>query len=416
MRNQEGPASTRRAWHAAGDTWRSLRARAARLADLGFLGVRRIGMGLIGVGLVATGLVATGLVGTGLTGCGPASGAASANDGADADDRPVIVTTTGMIGDLVSNLVARGDAAALAEVVVLMGPEVDPHSYQLTRADRAALERADAVVFNGFVLEGKITESLERMRRAGVAVLSVAELVRESQAERLLAWAEGDKPHDPHLWNDPLLWAAGVEATGAALADGLFADDAAAREAMAANAASYAAAVRGLDEYARETLGSVPEASRVLITAHDAFNYLGARYGLTVEGVQGISTESEAGVADLERLISLCVERRVPAVFVETTVSDRTVRALIDGASSRGHAVRLGGSLFSDAMGPAGTYEGTYIGMFDHNVTTIARGLGGTAPVGGMQGRLAGAPDGDRVMDGQPVDSGTMDRQPAGGR
>jgi manganese/zinc/iron transport system substrate-binding protein len=136
-------------------------------------------------------------------------------------------------------------------------------------------------------------------------------------------------------------------------------------------------------------LGTVPVDRRVLVTAHDAFNYFGRRYGFEVVGIQGLSTESEAGVRDIERLVDLLVSRQIPAVFVESTVSERNIRALIDGAGARGHAVTIGGSLFSDAMGAPGTYEGTYIGMIDHNVTTIARALGGDAPARGMNGRLA---------------------------
>jgi manganese/zinc/iron transport system substrate-binding protein len=150
----------------------------------------------------------------------------------------------------------------------------------------------------------------------------------------------------------------------------------------------------------------VPERRRVLVTAHDAFGYFGRRYGYEVVGIQGISTESEAGVRDIERIVDLIVEREIPAVFVESTVSERNTRALVSGSRSRGHEVVVGGELFSDAMGPAGTYEGTYIGMIDHNVTTIARALGGEAPERGMSGRLdaragsdqhGAAPDGSRA-------------------
>ncbi|MEL6740188.1 MAG: zinc ABC transporter substrate-binding protein, partial [Planctomycetota bacterium] len=146
--------------------------------------------------------------------------------------------------------------------------------------------------------------------------------------------------------------------------------------------------------YAERVLAGVPEERRVLVTAHDAFNYFGRRYGFEVLGIQGISTESEAGVRDIQRLVEVLVEREVPAVFVESTVPDKQVRALIDGARARGHDVVIGGELYSDAMGAPGTYEGTYIGMLDHNVTTIARALGADAPEGGMDGRLGGGLEG----------------------
>ena len=127
------------------------------------------------------------------------------------------------------------------------------------------------------------------------------------------------------------------------------------------------------------------------MTAHDAFNYMGRAYGFEVLGIQGISTESEAGLKDINRIIDTLVQSQIPAVFVESSVSDKNVKALIEGAGSRGHKVRIGGELFSDAMGPRGTYEGTYVGMIDHNITTIVRALGGTAPAKGFQGKLSGA-------------------------
>jgi manganese/zinc/iron transport system substrate-binding protein len=133
----------------------------------------------------------------------------------------------------------------------------------------------------------------------------------------------------------------------------------------------------------------VPEGARVLVTAHDAFSYFGRRYGLEIESIQGLSTEAEANLAGIEALVAKLVARRVPAVFAETSVPDRAVRALMEGAAARGHRVALGGNLFSDAMGRPGTYLGTYEGMMDHNITTIMRALGGRVPPRGLNGRLA---------------------------
>jgi manganese/zinc/iron transport system substrate-binding protein len=155
-----------------------------------------------------------------------------------------------------------------------------------------------------------------------------------------------------------------------------------------ANADAYALELEALDAYARERIASIPGNQRLMITAHDAFNYMGAAYGLEVKGIQGLSTESEAGLHDINALVDLLVERQVPAVFVESSVSDKNVKALVEGAAARGHKVKVGGELFSDAMGPAGTYEGTYVGMIDHNVTVIARALGGDAPERGLNGKL----------------------------
>ncbi len=136
-------------------------------------------------------------------------------------------------------------------------------------------------------------------------------------------------------------------------------------------------------------IASIPENQRVLVTAHDAFNYLGRAYGLKVMGIQGISTESEAGVRRIEELVSYLTDNNIPAVFVESSVSDKNVKALVEGAKAKGHSLRIGGELFSDAMGGSGTYEGTYIGMIDHNVTVIARALGGEAPEKGLNGKLS---------------------------
>ncbi|MCW5777652.1 MAG: zinc ABC transporter substrate-binding protein [Phycisphaeraceae bacterium] len=289
-----------------------------------------------------------------------------------------VVATTGMVADLVRNV-----AGERAEVTGLMGPGVDPHLYKATRTDTAALMRADLVFYNGLMLEGKMTDALIRAATAGRKVYAVTELLDESD---LLEPEEFAGQYDPHVWMDPSSWSRAV----VVVRDKLTEADPSGAEQYRANAERYAQTLRELDEYAQRVLSGVPEERRVLVTAHDAFNYFGRRYGFEVVGIQGLSTESEAGVRDIERIVGLIVSCRISAVFVESTVSDRNVRALIDGARSRGWTVVIGGRLFSDAMGTPGTYEGTYLGMIDHNVTTIARALGGDAPAGGMNGRLAG--------------------------
>jgi manganese/zinc/iron transport system substrate-binding protein len=160
-------------------------------------------------------------------------------------------------------------------------------------------------------------------------------------------------------------------------------------EAFTANAATHLAEISNLAIYSQTVLASIPAESRVLITAHDAFNYFGAAYGFDVVGIQGISTESEAGLSRIAELVEMLVARDIRAVFVESSVSDRNIRALIEGAAARGHTVVIGGELFSDAMGAPGSYEGSYLGMIDHNVTTIARALGGQAPERGRIDALA---------------------------
>jgi manganese/zinc/iron transport system substrate-binding protein len=152
------------------------------------------------------------------------------------------------------------------------------------------------------------------------------------------------------------------------------------------NAKAYNKQLEGLHAYAIKSIASIPKEQRVLITAHDAFNYFGRAYGIEVVGIQGLSTESEAGIEDVNRLVNMLVDKGITAVFVESSVSDRNVNALIEGAKAKGHSVTIGGRLYSDAMGKRGTYEGTYIGMLDHNITTIAIGLGGEAPSTGYAG------------------------------
>lgn len=287
-----------------------------------------------------------------------------------------IVATTGMIGDIVERVVGeRG------EVQVLMGAGVDPHLYQPTRDDMAALLGADVVFYNGLLLEGRMTDALVRAASGDRGVHPVTELIDQQylvQPEDL-----GGKD-DPHVWMDPTAWARAVEI----IRDRLIERDPGGKEAFEANSAGLLEELADLDAYCERILHSVPEGQRVLVTAHDAFGYFGRRYGYEVLGIQGLSTESEAGVRDIERLVDLLVNRQIKAVFVESTVSERNIKALIAGAKARGHDVAIGGELFSDAMGPGGSYEGTYVGMIDHNATTIARALGGDAPEDGMQAKL----------------------------
>lgn len=288
-----------------------------------------------------------------------------------------IVATTGMIGDIARRVV--GDRG---EVKVLMGAGVDPHLYQPTRDDMAALLAADVVFYNGLLLEGRMTDALVRAASAERGVFAVTELF---DPQYLVQPEDLEGKDDPHVWMDPTAWAKAVEV----VRDRLIERDAASAHLYRENAEALLTEFAELDAYCQRVLHSVPEGQRVLVTAHDAFGYFGRRYGYEVLGIQGLSTESEAGVRDIERLVGLLVEREIRAVFVESTVSQRNIQALIAGAKARGHEVTIGGELYSDAMGPGGTYEGTYVGMIDHNATTIARALGGDAPQGGMQGKLA---------------------------
>lgn len=287
-----------------------------------------------------------------------------------------VVATTGMIADAAMNV--GGD---LVKVTALMGPGVDPHSYRQTRSDIVALTRADLVLWHGLYLEAQMEELLLKLSARG-NVTAVGEAV---PVEQRIAHADYSGKFDPHVWMAPELWTHAVRAVEAALTR--TAPEHA--DTFAANAETYLAEIDRLHSYARDAVATVPQNARVLVTAHDAFGYFGRAYGFEVVGIQGISTESEAGLDRIRALVDMLVSRRIGAVFVESSVSDRNIRALVEGAAAQGHEVRIGGELFSDAMGEPGTYEGTYPGMIDHNVTTIAGALGGNVPPRGMAGKLS---------------------------
>lgn len=286
-------------------------------------------------------------------------------------------TTVAMVTDIVREV--AGDRATVKGII---GEGVDPHLYKPTRGDVAALMEADVVFYSGLMLEGKLADTLIRVARSGKAVFAVTELLDE---KFLLEPEEMQGHFDPHVWMDPGAWKQAVDAVAKSLSE----YDAPNADLYRANAVRYGAELETLDAYVRKVIASIPQQQRVLITAHDAFNYFGRAYGIEVKGIQGLSTESEAGLQDINRIVDFIVTNKVRAVFVETSVAQKNVQALVEGARSRNHEVKVGGTLFSDAMGKAGTYEGTYIGMIDHNATTIARALGGDAPELGMQGKLS---------------------------
>ncbi|MFQ5413661.1 MAG: metal ABC transporter solute-binding protein, Zn/Mn family [Phycisphaerae bacterium] len=276
--------------------------------------------------------------------------------------RTTIVCTTGMVADIARNICGKH-----ATVIALMGPGVDPHLYKVTPRDVRLLDRADIVLYSGLMLEGTMTDIFVKLARQR-PVIAVADGI---DMTRLRAPPGPGAHHDPHVWFDVSLWMQGA----AHVRDKLCALDAKHAAAYRANAEAYLSRLTALHDYAATKIATIPAPRRVLVTAHDAFGYFGRAYGVEVRGVQGISTESEAGVKDINDLIEFLVARRVKAVFVETSVSERNVRALVEGCASRGHDVRIGGRLYSDAMGPPHTLEGSYIGMVKHNVDTIVEAL-----------------------------------------
>ena len=284
---------------------------------------------------------------------------------------PSVIATTSMIGDAARRLTG-------VEVPSLLGPGMDPHSHRPTRGDILALARADLILWHGLHLEAQLIEVLGELAQKKT-VVAVADALPKDLLRTDPAYP--DRP-DPHVWMDPTLWQQVVAEIGRALTTAGF--------DVTATASSYATEITALGDYSAQVLNTVPAERRVLVTAHDAFGYFGRAYGWQVEGIQGISTESEAGLVRIAELVDMLVTRKIGAVFVESSVPDRSIRALIEGAAAQGHEVQIGGELFSDAMGADGTYEGTWIGMIDHNVTTIARALGGAAPEKGMNGLLGG--------------------------
>ncbi|MGB6222410.1 metal ABC transporter solute-binding protein, Zn/Mn family [Haloferula sp.] len=298
-----------------------------------------------------------------------------ANSAADA--RYKTVATVGMIADVVRQI--AGDKT---EVEGLIGEGVDPHLYKPTGSDVKKLQAADIVFYNGLMLEGKMGDVLVRVASSGKPVHAVTERILESKD---FVMSTEENHYDPHVWMDVAGWIKASSVIG----DSLAKYDPANANYYKDRTSQYIDQLNKLDEYARVSIASIPEGKRVLVTAHDAFSYLGRAYGIEVRGIQGLSTESEAGLKDINQLVDFLVENKIPAVFVESSVSQKNIKALIEGARANGHEVKIGGELFSDAMGPTGSYEGTYIGMIDHNVTTITRALGGDAPAGGLNGKLS---------------------------
>ena len=280
--------------------------------------------------------------------------------------KPRVVATTMMIGDLVRQI--AGDKV---ELRVLFGPTVDPHTYKPSTADFEDLKKATLVLYNGLHLEGKMVEQFEeRLKDKAVPI------VRDMAKERLLPWAEGETgAYDPHVWFDVSLWseAANVVAGEMARVDPPNA------EHYKQNGEKVRDSMRQLHEYVLQRANSVPKEQRVLITSHDAFNYFGKAYGFDVRGLQGISTETEAGSANIQAAVDFIVQRKIPAIFVESSVPRATIERVKNDVASRGLSVVIGGELFSDAMGTADEHPGyradTYEGMIRYNIDTIANAL-----------------------------------------
>lgn len=293
------------------------------------------------------------------------SACATETDNSNSNGKLNVVTTTGMIADIVKNV-----GGEHVEVTALMGAGVDPHLYKASEGDIRRLQEAKLIFYNGLHLEAQLGEVLEKMNDFNITTVAVAD---EIDPATLLAHPEYENSYDPHIWFDVTLWMQAVRRVEETLATA----DPAHKSAYEANATAYLAQLEELHQYVLSQAETIPADKRVIITAHDAFNYFGKAYGFEVRGLQGISTEAQAGTADVQDLTNFIVERQIPAIFVESSVPQRNVEAVQAAVQAQGFDVQIGGSLFSDAMGSEGTPEGTYIGMVRHNIDTIVAALKG---------------------------------------
>jgi len=270
-----------------------------------------------------------------------------------------IVTTTGMIADLTKNI-----GGSHVKVTALMGSGVDPHLYKATQGDLRRLVRADIILYNGMKLEGKIQDVFEKMARKK-PVFPISSLITEQQQ------IQYDSYPDPHIWFDISLW----QKAGQRVLEILTAADPTHQTDYERNAQDYLNELEQLHQWVFKEIQTIPKSQRILITAHDAFGYFGRAYGIQVTGLQGVSTASEFGLQDIKQLKDIIVSNQIKAVFIESSVSPRFIQALVKGVEAEGHPLKIGGELYSDAMGLTGTPTGTYIGMVKHNVNTIVEAL-----------------------------------------
>lgn len=279
-------------------------------------------------------------------------------------DKLYIVTTTQMIADAVRNI--AGDKA---EVVSLMGPGIDPHFYKATQGDLKKLTDADIIFYNGLHLEGKMQDVFEKFAKKKTVIAVTKDIPKE---ELIVSSDQGEEIiYDPHVWHDAALWSM----VTIPIKDALLKWNSLADLSYQSRAEDYFKELNNLDNKLRQEIASIPKEQRLLITSHDAFNYYGKTYDIEVQGLQGISTVSEIGIKDITKMVDLIIKRKVKAVFVESSVNERNLQAVIQGCKKKGWEVKVGGTLFSDAMGDDDTPEGTYVGMIQHNTNAIVNAL-----------------------------------------
>jgi manganese/zinc/iron transport system substrate-binding protein len=281
------------------------------------------------------------------------------------DSRVRVVCTTGQVGDMLANI-----GGEHVDVRTLMGAGVDPHLYKATPGDIRLLKGAKIIFYNGLHLEGRLADVLEKLA-ARKPTFAVIDEIHRDHPERLRQAPEFPTNFDPHIWFDVGLWADCADYAARRLIE----VDPAHAVDYRRNADAYIARLKQLDAETRSRLAEIPKEQRVLVTAHDAFGYYGRAYDVEVHGLQGISTADEADLGAINDLVRLLADRHVKAVFIETSVPSKNIRSLIQGCDAAGHTLVLGGELYSDAMGPAGSPEGTYLGMIEYNTNQIARAL-----------------------------------------
>lgn len=286
----------------------------------------------------------------------------SCSQPSEKNEQTYIVCTTGMIKDAAENIIGEK-----AKIEALMGPGVDPHLYKATQGDLKKLQAADIIIYNGLFLEGKMGEILEKLKNRKT-VIAMAELLNK---ESFINNTEFQGAYDPHIWFDVNLW----KKASTLLSEKLIQYDSSNQNYYQKNTDQYIHSLDSLNEAVSQKLKDIPDSKRVLVTAHDAFAYFGRAYNIEVRGLQGISTLSEFGLRDVSNLVEFITENEIPAIFTETSVSEKAIKAVLEGCKSKGHDVVIGGSLYSDAMGEEGTFEGTYLGMVHSNVEKIVEGL-----------------------------------------
>ncbi|MCF8230970.1 MAG: zinc ABC transporter substrate-binding protein [Bacteroidales bacterium] len=286
------------------------------------------------------------------------------NTGQKSDDAKMhVVATTTMVHDLVKNI--GGDRIKSDG---LMGPGVDPHLYRASESDVGKLSNSDVIFYNGLHLEGKLVDVFDKMNRLGKNIYPVADTINENN---LVPSADYASSYDPHIWFDINLWKKAAHF----IADKLSRHDPENQVYYQSNLKKYTSEMDSVQKEINSLIDQVPKDKRILITAHDAFNYFGQAFGFEVVGLQGISTASEAGVKDVQNLADMIVKNEIGAIFIESSVPRRNIEALQEAVKSRGFEVKIGGELYSDALGTPGTEEGKYTGMFFHNVKTIVKAL-----------------------------------------